>query len=172
MPAINKQPFDIPAEEALLGNVILLGDEAIRKLDQCEFAANDFYLDKHRRIYSVLRAMYENGDSIDSVSLMHALKEYGILDHIGGAMYITRLLDSTIKNRNFLLYARYITEEKYRRELIDTGLTAVNRGLEGDSVDDVIQDAEDQFSSLAKRYKETHERLMSKEVKKNDKRES
>ena len=172
MPAINKQPFDIPAEEALLGNVILLGGEAIRKLDQCGFAVNDFYLDKHKRLYSVLRSMHENGVPIDSVSLMHTLKQYEILDRIGGVVYITHSLDSTIKNKNVLLYARYIIDEMLRRELTNIGFTIVNRSFDGDPLDDIIQEAEDQLSDLRARHKETSERMSLMEVKRNDIHES
>ena len=68
-------PNSIEAEESLLGNILIYKD-AMRETVEAGITSDDFYLDKHKKIYSIMSAMYENKEKVDTVSLSSKLKDF------------------------------------------------------------------------------------------------
>ena len=74
-------PYSIEAEESLLGNIMLY-PEAMRQTIDAGMTPDDFYLEKHQQIYSVMSSMYENKEKVDTVSLSTKLKDFDIYDNL------------------------------------------------------------------------------------------
>ncbi|MCR5300000.1 MAG: replicative DNA helicase [Erysipelotrichaceae bacterium] len=143
-------PYSIEAEESLLGNIMLYEDTMQRVLDG-GITANDFYLDKHRRIFSVMRSMYEAKEKIDSVSLSSRLKDYDMLDKIGGYDYILRLSSATISSSHTKEYIRIIHDKSLLRQVIEAGSKIVEEASGGVSeIGELLDGAERTFRNLSR----------------------
>ena len=89
---INVQPHSIDAELAVLGSM-LSSKEAVSKTIQW-LKPNHFYKDSNGKIYSAMLTLFENGDPIDTVSLIEILRKNKDMDSVGGAYFITGLVES------------------------------------------------------------------------------
>ena len=123
-------PCSLEAEESLLGNIILYED-AIRECAEAGITSEDFYLDKNRKIYSIMLAMHENRENIDTTSLMSKLRDYDCLDKIGGLDYLLRLTDSTIYRGYTKDYIRIIKDKSLQRQIIKAGEDIANDAYDG-----------------------------------------
>ena len=58
-------PYSLEAEESLLGNIMIYPD-AMRQAVEAGLFGEDFYFDKHRKIFAIMYTMYEKKENIDS----------------------------------------------------------------------------------------------------------
>ena len=100
-------PYSIEAEESLLGN-ILVYSEAMKEVSDAGVVSDDFYLDKHKRIFSIMSSMYENKEKVDTVSLSSKLKDFDYFEKVGGLDYLMKLTESTVSSENSKEYIRII----------------------------------------------------------------
>lgn len=110
-------PHSIDAEEALLGS-ILLNNAALAGLDET-LNTDDFFIRKHAMLWGAFVAMRKRGDAIDDLTLIAELEKLRVLDRIGGASFITRLIANTPTYINAETYARMVSRAATRRRLID-----------------------------------------------------
>ncbi|MBI5620349.1 replicative DNA helicase [Candidatus Gottesmanbacteria bacterium] len=111
-------PHDRVAEESVLGAILIDKDAMI---DVAEFLrAEHFYEDHHGMIYSAMVELFEAHEPIDVVTLTAALKKSGNLKSIGGATYLTELLNAVPTSAHAQQYARIIGEAYTKRRLIET----------------------------------------------------
>jgi replicative DNA helicase len=66
-------PHNIEAEQSLLGS-LLLDKEAMLKIADL-VQGDDFYLDKHRRVYEAMMDLYRKNEPIDLLSLGNRLTD-------------------------------------------------------------------------------------------------
>ena len=77
-------------ERALLGK-LLFNPDAISKLDRLK--AEHFYQKKHQIIYAAIEAINLDGKTPDVLTVVNCLKLSGDLQAVGGAYYITGLVE-------------------------------------------------------------------------------
>lgn len=143
-------PYSLEAEQSLLGN-ILVYKNTIRECIEADVISDDFYLDKHRRIYNICSSMFENRESIDIVSLADKLNDYNYLDAIGGINYLTSLSDATIDSTNTKEYIRIIKNKSLARRIIKAGEEIANDGYVGQaSIDTVLENAEKKILDITR----------------------
>lgn len=143
-------PYSIEAEESLLGNILVYSD-AIREAMEASVVSEDFYLDKHKRIFSIMSSMYENKEKVDTVSLSSKLKDFDYFDKIGGLDYLMRLTDSTISNVNTKEYIRIIKNKSLSRKIIRAGEEIASDGYDGSvAIDDVLEAAEKKILDITR----------------------
>lgn len=113
---IKVPPNSAEAEAAVLGAVLMEN----KTLDKCLsiISSGDFYSDRNKIIFHALCELSDKGKPIDAIILSTYLKERGQLDKIGGALYISDLLDSTISSANVAHYAREIKNKAVFRAII------------------------------------------------------
>lgn len=118
-------PQDINAEQAVLGSV--LAPWADRKpeevfLDAAEIIEDQsfFYKSVHRKIWATMEYMAKSNIPIDFITLNKALREFSILEEIGGAYYLTELTEKTPMATRAKVqdYARIVKDCYYRRFII------------------------------------------------------
>ncbi len=143
-------PFSLEAEESLLGNIMLY-DEAMQESEEAGLVASDFYLEKHRQIYTVMDSMFQKKEKIDTASLSTKLKDFEIFDKLGGYEYIMHLTASTISRANTADYIRIIKNKSFARKIITAGQKIAEEGYDGSlEVEDLLDSAEKQILDVTR----------------------
>jgi len=87
---------DAVAERILLG-LILLSDDTITERASTVFlilSPEDFCIPKHAILFAALKALRDEKQPIDIVTLSHELKRREVLPQAGGLGYLMRLVDT------------------------------------------------------------------------------
>jgi replicative DNA helicase len=143
-------PQNIEAEQAVLGG-IMIENEAINRV--LEFLdPEDFYRESHRKIFRVMVDLSEKGEPIDLVTLTNQLKTKDEFEEVGGATYLSLLVDGIPTAANGATYAKIIREKAILRKLIQGATEIVTRGYEatGD-VDQFLDQSEKIVFDIAQR---------------------
>ena len=133
-------PHSNEAEMALLGS-IMISPESIHEVVDI-IRPNTFYAEKHSIIYETMLELQAKASPIDLISVSQRLKEKEQLERIGGASYITELVNSVPTSTNILHYAELVFKKSMLRKLISSGEYIEAIGYEEDrELDDVLDDA-------------------------------
>lgn len=111
-------PQHIEAEESVLGALMIDKNAIIRVADQLR--DGDFYKPVHNTLYRAILGLYEKSQPIDILTVTNALKEMNQLDTVGGASYLTSLIDRVPSASHIEHYAKLVKEKKVLRDLIAT----------------------------------------------------
>jgi len=110
-------PHNLDAERSVLG-ALLLEENAV--VEVAEFLLpEDFYYDKHARIYEAMLNLYEKREPIDLVTVPQELQAFKALDVVGGVSYLTELLSEIPTASNVAFHARIVKDRSVRRRLIE-----------------------------------------------------
>ena len=113
---LNLQPQSIEAEQAVLG-AMLSSKDAISKALQW-VRSHHFYKESHSKIFLVMTDLFDKGEPIDTISVINKLKKNKQIDDVGGAYFITGLVESVPTTANIESYAKIVLEKFMLRELI------------------------------------------------------
>ena len=113
---LNLQPQSIEAELAVLG-AMLSSKDAISKALQW-LRSHHFYKESHSKIFLVMSDLFDKGEPIDTISVIIKLKKNKQIDNVGGAYFITGLVESVPTAANVESYAKIVLEKFMLRELI------------------------------------------------------
>ena len=113
---LNQVPFSEDAELAVLGSM-LSSKEAVSKSIQW-LNSEFFYKDAHSKIFSVMVGLFEKGDPVDTVAVIESLKQKNELDNVGGAYFITGLVDLVPTAAHVEQYSKIVMEKALLRNLI------------------------------------------------------
>jgi len=84
-------PQNIEYEQAVLGSALMNDDCAFHVVSHLKVL--DFYKPAHQGIFAAVKALHEEGDNIDIVSVTNKLETHGNLGLCGGAAYVSFLSD-------------------------------------------------------------------------------
>ncbi|OGQ04957.1 MAG: replicative DNA helicase [Deltaproteobacteria bacterium RIFCSPLOWO2_12_FULL_44_12] len=143
-------PQNLEAERAVLGGM-LIDNEAIHRV--VEFLEpDDFYKEAHRKIYQAVLDLYQANEPSDLVTITNLLKSNGSLESIGGATFLSSLVDQVATAAHIAHYAKIIREKSVLRQLIDGATSIVTRGYEEESgIDEFLDSAERVIFDIATR---------------------
>jgi len=134
-------PHNVDAEKALLGAIILKPD-TLHDVSVTVFPES-FFADKHRLIYEAITALFSRGNPVDLVSVVSKLKDTSNLDRVGGAAYITELIETVPAASNALYYAEVVQGKAALRALIHAADDIAEIGFsDPESVDEALDQAE------------------------------
>lgn len=143
-------PANIEAERSILG-AILLDNLAYNQAAE-HLKPEDFLLDSHRRIYSRMIDLSEASHSIDLITLCEELSRHGELETIGGAAYVSGLLDGVPDRPSIENYIKIVRDKSLLRSLIHTATAAIARASEpGDAAEEILNDTEAQIFQLSEK---------------------
>src|SRR2546423_5743028 len=143
-------PVNVEAERSILG-AILLDNLAYNQAAE-HLKAEDFLLDSHRRIYSRMIDLSESSHSIDLITLSEELSRKSELETIGGAAYVSGLLDGVPDRPSIENYIKIVRDKSLLRSLIHTATAAIARASEqGDSAEEILNDTEAQIFQLSEK---------------------
>ncbi|HOW42259.1 MAG TPA: replicative DNA helicase [Candidatus Omnitrophota bacterium] len=134
-------PQNLEAEMAVLGSM-LIDDNAIGvAIETLESPV--FYKDAHRRIYEVILSLYNNNKAVDLITLTDELKRLGFLEAVGGASFLTELVNSVPTAANINHYVSIVKEKSILRTLITNSTRIVSLCYDSDgNIVDVVDEAE------------------------------
>src|SRR6185312_10932930 len=96
--------------------------------------AEDFYRDAHRTIYEVILQLYEEHEPADFITICDELERRNKLEEVGGASYITSLVNQVPTSGNVEFYGRIVERTSILRRLIHAaGQIAAIAYEEGDA---------------------------------------
>lgn len=104
-------PNDIEAEQAVLGAIILDG-AAFDQVDD-NMHGGEFYLEKHKKIFSAMRKVKDKDEPIDIITIGSELRED--IELVGGYMYLTDLGGSTPSAADVMSYVAIVKERYIHR---------------------------------------------------------
>ncbi len=134
-------PSNVEAEQAVLGSILLDGEAITRVVSFLR--ATDFYLEKHRWIYEEIWDLHEHREPIDFLSVTSALDKAGHLNALGGAAYITSLLNAVPTAAHIEHYARLVERASVERRLIQASTEIAELAYDGEvDLQDKINRAE------------------------------
>jgi replicative DNA helicase len=142
-------PQSTEAEMAVLG-AMLIEKEAILKV--LDIVADDrfFYREAHRQVFKIIVGLYLENLPVDAISVTEELKNKKMLAGVGGAAYITNLINAVSTTANVEYYARIVREKAILRELIRAGTDIAEQGYKPNADPDKLLDsAEQAIFSLA-----------------------
>lgn len=144
-------PQNTEAEASLLG-AVLIDNEALVKIAD-RVSPDDFYDERHQRIYESIMQLYEKRNPIDVLTLTEQLRSTGLLDMVGGAAYLTQLTNFVPTAAHVENYADIVSQKALRRRLIKASHDIINLGQdESKSLQDLIEDAEQKLFSVSQQH--------------------
>jgi replicative DNA helicase len=144
-------PFDLQAEIGVLGSAFLLPDV----LDEVILLVrpDDFYDDAHRKLFVHMCAMHEANKKIDPTLLIDRLKTANEYEAIGGAAYLSKLINAVPNAAHATYYAEIVQQKSIYRSLILAATEILRNAYDatGDSDHTLAQAEQSIFSILDKR---------------------
>ncbi|MHA6801696.1 replicative DNA helicase [Bounagaea algeriensis] len=142
-PFDRQPPQDIPAEQSVLGGMMLSKDAIADVVEVVR--PNDFYRPAHQAIYDCILDLYGRGEPADAVTVSHDLDRRQQLQKVGGAPYLHTLLATVPTAANAGYYAEIVAERAVLRRLVEAGTRVVQLGYqggEGAEIDEVVDRAQ------------------------------
>jgi replicative DNA helicase len=123
-------PANLDAERYVLGSMLLDGSLFIQTAATLE--ADDFSLEKHRRIFLRMADLQDRGEKIDRVTVAEELMRNGQLESCDGLSYLVSLDDGLPQIHNLDSYARIVKDKSLLRRVIFASQSLINRSMAGD----------------------------------------
>ena len=111
-------PQSEESERAVLAAVLL--DPRLLPTVAGRLKPEDFFVDRHRRLYGAMLELQDEGAPIDLRTLQARLEQRAELDHAGGIAYLAGLDVDLPDPGRFETYVEIVKERSVRRRLIDT----------------------------------------------------
>jgi len=143
-------PQNIEAECGVLGSIII-DPEAIVQVAEFLFP-DDFYRDAHRTIYEVILQLYEQRQPADFITICDELERRNKLEHVGGASYITSLINQVPTSGNVEYYGRIVERNAILRRLIDAAGQIAAVAYEEEDADVALDKAEQLIFNISQRH--------------------
>ena len=118
------------AEQGILGCCLLDPAQSIGILLEKKFDGDDFYDLRHRSIYEVLVAMWDDKKPIDLITVQQTLKDCHQLEGVGGVAYLASLQDATPSSSNLSYYADILREKSVIRRVLRACAETTRRAYE------------------------------------------
>ncbi len=143
-------PQSIEAEQSVLGALLIDKDAVIEVAELLH--AEDFYRQHHGTVYAAVLDLYERREPVDIVTVSEVLERQGRLDEIGGAAYLTSLINLTPTAVNAVHYARIVERKSVLRNLISAAGKIAGLGYQEDGdIGEVIDRAESELFAVSEK---------------------
>lgn len=149
--ALKVPPHDLEAEKSVLG-AVLIDPSSLSSVFEI-LHQEHFYAEEHQLIFSAMLSLFEQHQPVDVVTLKAELKTKGTLRKIGGAGYLSDLINAVPTSAYVEHYARIVKSHYIKRKLIALGSRLVERSFEeqGD-VKKLLDAIESEIFSLSQSY--------------------
>ena len=133
-------PHSPEAEMSVLGAMLLDPSVAPRVVERVDGAC--FFHPPHRRIFEAIVRLADAGRPVDLVTLTEALKSAGALEAVGGAAYLTTLVNYLPTTAHLDSYLSIVAEKAVVRSLISSATAIVTRCYEEGDTAGLLDEAE------------------------------
>jgi replicative DNA helicase len=140
-------PTNVDAERFVLGSILL--DDTLYVQAAGTLEAEDFSLEKHRRIFKRMGELQERGEKIDRITVANELMKFNELEACDGLSYLVELDDGLPQIPNVESYVRIVQNNAVLRRIIFASQHMMNRALAGEeSPDEILAGAEETLLKL------------------------
>lgn len=144
-------PQSIDAETGLLGS-LLIDKNAIVKVAE-SLLPEHFYQERHSDIYRAILSLYEKRLPADIVTVTEELKKAEKYDLVGGAGYLTSLVNSVPTSAHVEHYADIVKEAATKRALISAAAAITESSFDPDTeVKDLLEFAETSLFGISQQH--------------------
>jgi replicative DNA helicase len=146
----NPPPHSLETEKTVLGGILVNN----RNLNVVLSILNqeDFYNDANRNILAQMVALVDKGLPIDLLTLTEQCQKAGCLDEMGGAPYLSSLMDGVPKSLNIEYHARIIKEKALLRRLIASSARIMSAGYQQkQDADELLEEAQSAIIDVAEK---------------------
>lgn len=127
---------------------LLIDNEALPKV-MSVLSVDDFYKETHRDLYRAIMDLFEKGQPVDLVTITRALQDAGTFERVGGAAFLTELVDDVFSAANILHYTGLVKEKAVLRQMISKSTEIITRCYEDpDNIDEFLDEAEQMIFSV------------------------
>ncbi|MBN1870165.1 MAG: replicative DNA helicase [Candidatus Omnitrophica bacterium] len=134
-------PQNVDAEKSVLGSMLIDQEAigaAVEVLDEMWF-----YEEAHRKIYKAVLDLYQARKNVDLVTLSDKLKSDGLLEKIGGASYLSGIIDAVPTSANVEHYAHIVKEKGILRKLIQNATSIITDSYKfSGNIEEAVDNAE------------------------------
>jgi len=140
-------PTNLDAERYVLGSILL--DDSLFIQVAALLEAEDFSLEKHRRIFLRMADLHDRAEKIDRITVAEELSKQNQLEACDGFTYLVSLDDGLPRIENLDSYARIVKDKSLLRRLIYASQNLMNRCLaQEEEPQDILASAEELLLKL------------------------
>lgn len=144
-------PQNLDAEKSILGASLLDKNALIKIIDIV--TSSDFYDENHGLIFEAMLTLFEKRRPIDIVTLTEQLESEKLLDQVGGAGYLTDLVNGTPSAANVVHYAKIVSDKAVLRRLIEASSTISELGFDEDAeISETLDKAEQSLFTVSQKF--------------------
>jgi len=141
-------PHSLEAEKTVLGGILLNNKNLNVVLSIV--SKEDFYKEANRKIIDKIISLVDKGLPVDVVILSEELQKAGSLEEVGGASYLSSLMDGVPKSLNVEFYAQIIKEKSLLRQLILSSAKIISSSYEQkEDADQLLDEAQASIIEVA-----------------------
>jgi len=134
-------PHSPEAEKTVLGG-ILVNNKNLNVVLSI-ISPEDFYKDANRKIIEKIVSLVDKGLPVDILTLSDELQKAGVLEEVGGASYLSSLMDGVPKSLNIEFHSRIIKERSLLRQLILSSAKIISSSYEQkEDADEILDEAQ------------------------------
>ncbi|MGD8540610.1 MAG: replicative DNA helicase [Candidatus Aminicenantes bacterium] len=131
-------PHSLEAEKTVLGGILVNNTNLNVVLSI--ISPEDIYKDSNRKILDKIIALVDKSLPVDLLTITEELQKAGELDEVGGASYVSSLMDGVPKSLNIEYHARIIKEKALLRRLILSSAKIISSSYEQKEDADLLLD--------------------------------
>ena len=140
-------PTNVDAERFVLGSILL--DDSLYIQAAGTLEADDFSLEKHRRIFKRMGDLHERGEKIDRITVANELMKFNELEACDGLSYLVSLDDGLPQIPNLDSYIRIVKDKAVLRRIIFASQHMMNRCVMAEEApDEILAGAEETLLKL------------------------
>jgi replicative DNA helicase len=144
-------PHSLDAEVSCLGAMLLDKEAAGVAIENLR--DDFFYKEAHRHIFLALQDLFDKNEPTDLITLTDILKKKKLLEAVGGASYISSIIDAVPSSASIEYYTQIIAEKASLRKLIEASNTIITSCFsEGEEVKTIIDEAEQSIFDIGDRH--------------------
>lgn len=135
-------PASIEAERAIL-NALILNASQVTIVSEI-IGPHDFYLSAHKLVFQSIIELEQKKKQIDIITIQDDLLKKGLLDAVGGLMYLISIQEDIPTFGLLEQHAQIVKEKAVTRELITSASRIISLcyAQQGDSIDQILDKAE------------------------------
>jgi len=140
-------PTNVDAERFVLGSILL--DDSLYVQAAGTLEADDFSLEKHRRIFKRMGDLQDHCEKIDRITVANELMKFNELEACDGLTYLVSLDDGLPQIPNLDSYIRIVKDKAVLRRIIFASQHMMNRAMLGEEeAGDILAGAEETLLKL------------------------
>lgn len=144
-------PQNVEAEQSVLGSLLLDKDAILKVADM--ITPDDFYRDDHKAIFSAMLKLFEKRMPMDVVTVSEELEKAGKFESVGGATYLTTLVNVVPTASHVEHYASIVQGKATLRRLIGAATKISELGYQEDSdLSKLLDTAEQSLFSVSQKH--------------------